>query len=30
MIFTKLQLKNFKSYNNTTIDFKPGISIIVG
>ncbi len=30
MIFKKLQLKNFKSHENTTINFKPGISLIVG
>jgi len=30
MIFNKLTLKNFKSHKNTTIDFREGISIIVG
>ncbi|BBL61201.1 double-stranded DNA repair protein Rad50 [Methanobrevibacter arboriphilus] len=30
MIFTKLTLKNFKSHKDSVIDFKPGISIIVG
>lgn len=30
MIFTKLTLKNFKSYNHTEINFKKGISVIVG
>jgi exonuclease SbcC len=30
MIFKQLQLQNFKSHVNTTIDFQPGISIIVG
>ena len=30
MIFTRLELKNFKSHANTTIDFNPGISLIVG
>lgn len=30
MIFKNLQLKNFKSHVNTTIDFQPGISVIVG
>ena len=30
MIFKKLELKNFKSHANTTLDFNPGISLIVG
>ncbi|MDR0912367.1 MAG: SMC family ATPase [Methanobrevibacter sp.] len=30
MIFTKLKLENFKSYENEVIEFSPGISIIVG
>ena len=30
MIFTRLELKNFKSHANTAIDFNPGISLIVG
>ena len=30
MIFTRLKLNNFKSHKNTTIDFKKGISVIVG
>ena len=30
MIFTKLKLNNFKSHQNTTIEFKNGISVIVG
>ena len=30
MIFTKLRLNNFKSHQNTTIEFKNGISVIVG
>lgn len=30
MIFKKLTLKNFKSYENSEIDFKKGISIIMG
>ncbi|KZX17507.1 putative DNA double-strand break repair Rad50 ATPase [Methanobrevibacter cuticularis] len=30
MIFTKLKLKNFKSYSNAIIDFETGINIIVG
>ncbi len=30
MIFTKLKLKNFKSYEKAEIKFKEGISIIVG
>lgn len=30
MIFTKLRLLNFKSHQNTTIEFNKGISVIVG
>ena len=30
MIFTKLKLVNFKSHENTIIDFEKGISVIVG
>ena len=30
MIFTKLKLVNFKSHENTTINFEKGISVIVG
>ncbi len=30
MIFTRLELMNFKSHANTTLDFNPGISLIVG
>ncbi|WP_225369842.1 AAA family ATPase [Methanobrevibacter arboriphilus] len=30
MIFTRLTLKDFKSHKDSVIDFKPGISIIVG
>ena len=30
MIFKKLELKNFKSHANTTLEFNPGISLIVG
>ena len=30
MIFKKLELKNFKSHADTTLDFNPGISLIVG
>ena len=30
MIFTKLKLTNFKSHQNTTIQFDKGISVIVG
>ena len=30
MIFTRLELKNFKSHADTTLDFNPGISLIVG
>ncbi len=30
MIFTKLKLNNFKSHENTTINFEKGISVIVG
>ena len=30
MIFTKLKLNNFKSHQNTTIEFNTGISVIVG
>ena len=30
MIFTKLELMNFKSHKNTTIDFNSGISLIIG
>ena len=30
MIFTRLELINFKSHANTTLDFNPGISLIVG
>ena len=30
MIFNRLELKNFKSHANTTLDFNPGISLIVG
>ncbi|WP_405303297.1 AAA family ATPase [Methanobrevibacter sp.] len=30
MIFTKLKLTNFKSHENTTINFNKGISVIVG
>ena len=30
MIFTKLKLNNFKSHKNTLIEFKKGISVIVG
>lgn len=30
MIFTKLKLNNFKSYENETINFEDGISVIVG
>ena len=30
MIFKKLELKNFKSHANTTIDFNTGITLIVG
>ena len=30
MIFKKLELINFKSHANTTLDFNPGISLIVG
>ena len=30
MIFTRLELKNFKSHANTVLDFNPGISLIVG
>lgn len=30
MIFTKLKLINFKSHENTTINFEKGISVIVG
>ncbi len=30
MIFTRLELKNFKSHVDTILDFNPGISLIVG
>ena len=30
MIFTKLKLVNFKSHENTTLNFEKGISVIVG
>jgi putative ATP-dependent endonuclease of OLD family len=30
MIFTRLELKNFKSHAKTAIDFNSGISLIVG
>ena len=30
MIFTKLKLNNFKSHQNTTIEFNTGISVVVG
>ena len=30
MIFTRLELKNFKSHANTVLDFNPGISLIGG
>ena len=30
MIFTKLELNNFKSHAHTVLDFNPGISLIVG
>lgn len=30
MIFKNLVLKNFKSHENTSIDFNPGITVIVG
>lgn len=30
MIFNRLELKNFKSHANTSLDFNPGISLIVG
>ena len=30
MIFTRLELKNFKSHANTVLDFNQGISLIVG
>ena len=30
MIFTRLELINFKSHANTVLDFNPGISLIVG
>ena len=30
MIFTRLELKNFKSHADTALDFNPGISLIVG
>lgn len=30
MIFSRLTLKNFKSYDNTVINFNKGISVIVG
>lgn len=30
MIFTRLELQNFKSHANTVLDFNPGISLIVG
>ncbi|WP_405276446.1 AAA family ATPase, partial [Methanobrevibacter sp.] len=30
MIFTKLKLNNFKSHQNTSIEFNKGISVIVG
>ena len=30
MIFTKLKLNNFKSHQNTSIEFDKGISVIVG
>lgn len=30
MIFTRLRLNNFKSHQNTTINFNKGISVIVG
>lgn len=30
MIFTKLELENFKSHKKTTIDFNSGISLIIG
>ena len=30
MIFTKLELENFKSHKNTSIDFNSGISLIIG
>lgn len=30
MIFKKLELENFKSHQHNTIDFKPGITIIIG
>lgn len=30
MIFTRLELKNFKSHADTILDFNPGISLIVG
>jgi len=30
MIFTRLELKNFKSHAHTILDFNPGISLIVG
>ena len=30
MIFTKLELENFKSHKKTSIDFNSGISLIIG
>ncbi|SFL29900.1 exonuclease SbcC [Methanobrevibacter olleyae] len=30
MIFTRLELKNFKSHAKTKLDFNPGISLIIG
>ncbi len=30
MIFKKLELENFKSHQHNTVDFKPGITIIIG
>lgn len=30
MIFKRLELKNFKSHENTAIDFQTGVSIIIG
>ena len=30
MIFTRLSLKNFKSYDDAEIKFNEGISVIVG